>query len=144
MNIRKGDEGGELDNRGSDGKSFPIRSVGWTLNIPFDYFIARGNPGMFLIWKPYGTCVDHIRLVGGLVFGNTFGNGVQFHDWTSFISDGEFCIRACIGPNSQKNCNHIYDLMGCSWVRSSSCNGARLVLIFSSAEHASKLRSGCL
>jgi len=76
INIPKGDEGGELDNRGADGK---------------------GNP------------------IGGLVFGNTFGTGLQYHDWTSFISDGEFCIRACIGPRATSLCNHIYDLQGCRW-----------------------------
>ncbi|KAH8834757.1 carbohydrate-binding module family 13 protein [Flagelloscypha sp. PMI_526] len=29
--------------------------------------------------------------------------------------DGEFCIRACTGPNAAKNCQHIYDVMGCYW-----------------------------
>jgi len=76
VNIKKGDEGGELDNRGADGK---------------------GNP------------------VGGLVYGNTFGSGLQYHEWTSFISDTEFCFRACIGPDATRNCNHIYDVMGCYW-----------------------------
>ncbi|KAG5652613.1 hypothetical protein H0H81_004395 [Sphagnurus paluster] len=76
LNIQKGDEGGELDNRGADG---------------------NGNPA------------------GGLVFGNTFGNGVQYHEWTSFISDNEFCFRACIGGDATVNCNHIYDVMGCEW-----------------------------
>ncbi|KAG6915946.1 hypothetical protein DXG01_009168 [Tephrocybe rancida] len=77
LNILQGDEGGELDNRGADG---------------------RGNP------------------IGGLVFGNTFGNGTQYHDWTSFISDTEFCFRACTGADATVNCNHIYDVMGCAWV----------------------------
>ncbi|KAG6861632.1 hypothetical protein C0995_014071 [Termitomyces sp. Mi166 len=76
MNIRKGDEGGELDNRGADG---------------------RGNP------------------IGGLVFGDTFGNGTQYHEWTNFMSDTEFCFRACIGADATKYCNHIYDVMGCMW-----------------------------
>ncbi|KAF8071512.1 carbohydrate-binding module family 13 protein [Lyophyllum atratum] len=76
LNIRKGDSGGELDNRGADG---------------------RGNPS------------------GGLVYGNTFGNGTQYHEWTNFISDGEFCFRACTGGDATANCNHIYDLMGCYW-----------------------------
>jgi len=53
--------------------------------------------------------------VGGLVFGNTFGTGLQYHEWTSFISYNEFCFRACIGPNAPKICNHIYDLLGCFW-----------------------------
>ncbi|KAF8071514.1 carbohydrate-binding module family 13 protein [Lyophyllum atratum] len=76
LNIRKGDAGGELDNRGADG---------------------RGNPS------------------GGLVFGNTFGNGTQYHEWTNFISDNEFCFRACTGGDATVNCNHIYDVMGCYW-----------------------------
>ncbi|KAF8155348.1 carbohydrate-binding module family 13 protein [Mycena galopus ATCC 62051] len=53
--------------------------------------------------------------VGGLVFGNTFGNALQYHEWTSFISDSEFCFRACVGPNAARNCQHIYDLQGCYW-----------------------------
>lgn len=53
--------------------------------------------------------------VGGLVFGNAFGTGLQYHEWTSFISDSEFCFRACVGPNAAVNCNHIYDVMGCYW-----------------------------
>ncbi|KAJ7792070.1 hypothetical protein B0H14DRAFT_3115270 [Mycena olivaceomarginata] len=32
--------------------------------------------------------------VGGLVFGNTLGSALQYHEWTSFISDTEFCFRA--------------------------------------------------
>jgi hypothetical protein len=35
--------------------------------------------------------------VGGLVFGNTFGANLQYHEWTSFIGDSEFCVRACTG-----------------------------------------------
>ncbi|RXW13087.1 hypothetical protein EST38_g12765 [Candolleomyces aberdarensis] len=76
MNIPAGDDGGEMDNRGADGK---------------------GNP------------------IGGLLYGNTFGAGLQYHEWTEFISDDEFCIRACIGPRSKQLCNHIYDIMGCWW-----------------------------
>ncbi|KAG6915295.1 hypothetical protein DXG01_012273 [Tephrocybe rancida] len=76
LNIKKGDSGGELDNRGADG---------------------NGNPA------------------GGLVYGNTFGVGTQYHEWTSFISENEFCFRACVGGDAMTNCNHIYDLMGCYW-----------------------------
>ncbi|KAK7461783.1 hypothetical protein VKT23_008215 [Stygiomarasmius scandens] len=53
--------------------------------------------------------------IGGLVYGNTFGNALQYHEWTSFISDKEFCFRACVGPNAARNCQHIYDVMGCFW-----------------------------
>ncbi|KAJ7266584.1 carbohydrate-binding module family 13 protein [Mycena rebaudengoi] len=53
--------------------------------------------------------------VGGLVFGNSFGQGQQYHEWTSFIGSDEFCFRACTGPNAARNCQHIYDVMGCFW-----------------------------
>jgi hypothetical protein len=53
--------------------------------------------------------------VGGLLFGNTFGANRQYHEWTSFISDSQFCFRACTGPNARENCQHIYDEMGCNW-----------------------------
>ncbi|KAJ7149933.1 carbohydrate-binding module family 13 protein [Mycena filopes] len=76
INIKGGDEGGELDPHGADG---------------------NGNP------------------IGGLVFGDSFGAGLQYHEWTSFISDTEFCFRACVGPNAARNCQHIYDVMGCYW-----------------------------
>ncbi|KAF5359396.1 hypothetical protein D9756_002913 [Leucocoprinus leucothites] len=76
ININKGDQGGELDNRGPDGK---------------------GNP------------------IGGLLYGNTFSNAMQYHEWTNFMSDSQFCIRACKGPRAKELCNHIYDLMGCEW-----------------------------
>ena len=56
-------------------------------------------------------------IVGGLVYGNSFGPGLQYHEWTSFISDDEFCFRACVGARATSLCNHIYDLMGCYWVR---------------------------
>jgi hypothetical protein len=42
--------------------------------------------------------------VGGLLFGNTFGAALQYHEWTSFISEKEFCFRACTGPNARENC----------------------------------------
>ncbi|EIN04085.1 carbohydrate-binding module family 13 protein [Punctularia strigosozonata HHB-11173 SS5] len=53
--------------------------------------------------------------IGGLVYGDTFGANLQYHEWTSFISDTEFCFRACVGPNARENCQHIYDEMGCYW-----------------------------
>jgi len=76
VNIPSGDSGGEIDNRGADG---------------------RGNP------------------IGGLVYGDAFGAGLQYHEWTSFISDKEFCFRACIGARATSLCNHVYDIMGCYW-----------------------------
>ncbi|KAF8149025.1 macrophage activating glycoprotein [Crassisporium funariophilum] len=76
INIPQGDSGGEMDNRGADGK---------------------GNP------------------IGGLLYGNSFGAGIQYHEWTTFISDNEFCMRACVGARATQLCNHIYDIMGCYW-----------------------------
>ncbi|KAG6812253.1 hypothetical protein H0H92_003709 [Tricholoma furcatifolium] len=63
---------------------------------------------------------------GGLVYGNTFGNGVQYHEWTSFISDSEFCFRACVGADATVNCNHIYDTMGCYWVGTSPLRSSQI------------------
>ncbi|KAM6503982.1 carbohydrate-binding module family 13 protein [Amanita muscaria] len=53
--------------------------------------------------------------VGGLVYGNSFGTALQYHEWTSFISDTQFCFRACVGASATSLCNHIYDEMGCDW-----------------------------
>ena len=50
--------------------------------------------------------------IGGLVYGDVFGPGQQFHEWTNFMSAREFCIRACIGSKAPTNCQHIYDVMG--------------------------------
>jgi len=50
--------------------------------------------------------------IGGLVYGNVFGSGQQFHEWTNFMGADEFCIRACIGSKAPTNCQHIYDVMG--------------------------------
>ena len=52
------------------------------------------------------------------MYGNTFHQGMQYHAWTSFISDSMFCIRACYGFRASELCNNIYDEMGCEWVRS--------------------------
>ncbi|GAA5987022.1 hypothetical protein JCM5350_002818 [Sporobolomyces pararoseus] len=52
--------------------------------------------------------------IGGLLLSNIGGKTFQFKEWTQFISDDEFCIRACYdGPDSWKWC--IYDVMGCYW-----------------------------
>ncbi|WWC67152.1 uncharacterized protein I206_101059 [Kwoniella pini CBS 10737] len=54
---------------------------------------------------------------GGLVFTNAFSGGYeQTHEWTSFMSSNEFCIRACRdGPNAAAYCQHIYDVLSCSF-----------------------------
>ncbi|GAA6014066.1 hypothetical protein JCM10207_000225 [Rhodosporidiobolus poonsookiae] len=77
INIKKGDDGGELDPHGADG---------------------NGNP------------------IGAVVLSTVNGKLTQIKEWTSFISDDEFCIRACYnGPDAWRWCNHIYDVMGCYW-----------------------------
>lgn len=56
--------------------------------------------------------------IGGLVFSNAFGQKYkQIHEWMSFMSDSQFCFRACLGKsqNAQNLCQHIYDTMGCNW-----------------------------
>ncbi|WVW81442.1 hypothetical protein I302_103436 [Kwoniella bestiolae CBS 10118] len=54
---------------------------------------------------------------GGLVFTNAFtGNFEQTHEWTSFMSSDQFCIRACRdGPNAADYCQHIYDVLSCGF-----------------------------
>ncbi|WVQ85133.1 hypothetical protein IAT38_007298 [Cryptococcus sp. DSM 104549] len=54
---------------------------------------------------------------GGLVFTNAYtGAYEQAHEWTSFMSYNEFCIRACRdGPNAAGYCEHIYDLLSCQF-----------------------------
>ncbi|WWD22890.1 hypothetical protein CI109_107385 [Kwoniella shandongensis] len=54
---------------------------------------------------------------GGLVFTNAFtGSYEQTHEWTSFMSSNEFCIRACRdGPNAAGYCEHIYDVLSCGF-----------------------------
>ncbi|KAM5543465.1 hypothetical protein V8D89_002716 [Ganoderma adspersum] len=54
--------------------------------------------------------------IGGLVFSSAFGGMAQMHEWTNFVAYDEFCIRACKdGPKAPALCQHIYDVMGCSW-----------------------------
>lgn len=43
------------------------------------------------------------------MYGNQFGANLQYHEWTSFLSESQFCFRACVGPNARENCQHIYD-----------------------------------
>ncbi|KAF8893217.1 hypothetical protein CPB84DRAFT_1783449 [Gymnopilus junonius] len=54
--------------------------------------------------------------IGGLVFSNAFGQLQQMHEWTNFVSDSEFCFRACRpSPQAPRFCEHIYDVLGCAW-----------------------------
>lgn len=62
-----------------------------SMNIP------RGDEGGEL--DPHGADGNG-NPVGGLVFGNSFGNALQYHEWTSFMSDSEFCFRACVSNSA--------------------------------------------
>ncbi|KAF8888564.1 hypothetical protein BD779DRAFT_1439921 [Infundibulicybe gibba] len=54
--------------------------------------------------------------IGGLVFSTAFGPLQEIFEWTNFISDSQFCFRACKpGPMAPTFCQHIYDEMGCAW-----------------------------
>ncbi|KAF8069106.1 hypothetical protein FPV67DRAFT_1105941 [Lyophyllum atratum] len=54
--------------------------------------------------------------IGGLVFSSAFGQLQEIVEWTNFISDTQFCFRACKpGPMAPTWCQHIYDEMGCAW-----------------------------
>ena len=68
-----------------------VPEVNWTTVQPSPSFIPFLLPQ--LIWSFFAT-------VGGLVYGNSSGAGQQHHEWTSFISDKDFCFRACIGARS--------------------------------------------
>ncbi|KAG5732230.1 hypothetical protein E4T56_gene11495 [Termitomyces sp. T112] len=54
--------------------------------------------------------------IGGLVFSSAFGQLEQIFEWTNFVSDSQFCFRACKpAPMAPTWCQHIYDTMGCNW-----------------------------
>ncbi|KAF9028564.1 carbohydrate-binding module family 13 protein [Hymenopellis radicata] len=74
--------------------------------------VAAGDAGGEL--DPHGADGNG-NPIGGLVYGNSFGTGQQYHEWTSFISSNEFCFRACVGAQAATLCQHIYDVMGCYW-----------------------------
>ena len=77
INIRKGDEGGELDPHGYNGLGNPIGGLVWTRSAA-----------------------------------NHSGEWTQIKEWNQFISDTDFSLRACWGPNATQYCPHIYDEMG--------------------------------
>lgn len=54
---------------------------------------------------------------GGLVFTNAFsGQYEQLHEWTSFQSASNFCLKGCRdGPNAAGYCEHVYDVLGCGF-----------------------------
>jgi len=73
--------------------------------------------------------------VGGLVNGNSSDQGLQYHEWTSFISDNKFCFRACVGARATNLCNDIYDVMGCYWVRFSNTSLTTLPCSFTDNQY---------
>ncbi|BGP49284.1 hypothetical protein JCM10450v2_005168 [Rhodotorula kratochvilovae] len=71
--------------------------------------IAAGDDGGEL--DPHGA-TGKGNPIGSLVY----NNGVQIHEWTSFISDTEFCFRICHdASDAWLWCQHIYDIQGCAW-----------------------------
>ncbi|KAF9446482.1 hypothetical protein P691DRAFT_673530 [Macrolepiota fuliginosa MF-IS2] len=77
------------------------------LNVP------KGDAGGEL--DPHGADGNG-NPIGGLVFSSAFGQLEQIQEWTNFMSDTEFCFRACKpGPMAATWCQHIYDVMGCAW-----------------------------
>ncbi|KZT36170.1 hypothetical protein SISSUDRAFT_1050296 [Sistotremastrum suecicum HHB10207 ss-3] len=75
--------------------------------------IAAGDEGGEL--DPHGADGNG-NPIGGLVFGSSFGKLQQYHEWTNFMSDTEFCFRACKdAPKAPTFCQHIYDVLGCQW-----------------------------
>lgn len=74
--------------------------------------IAQGDAGGEL--DPHGADGNG-NPIGGLVYGNSFGRALQYHEWTMFVSASQFCFRACVGPRAAELCQHIYDEMGCDW-----------------------------
>lgn len=70
MNVAAGDEGGELDPSGADGNGNPIGKL------------SCGNTSCLGALDADRSVTRHI---GALVY----SNGVQIHEWTSFISDNQ-------------------------------------------------------
>ncbi|PWN22895.1 hypothetical protein BCV69DRAFT_100460 [Microstroma glucosiphilum] len=53
---------------------------------------------------------------GNLVFSCSDKKCTQRHRWMLFLSDKQYCLRACEdGPNSEAMCRHTYDRLGCEW-----------------------------
>lgn len=77
LQIRKGDDGGELDPHGSNNLGNPIGGLVWT----------RSTQDQSGAWT-------------------------QIKEWNQFISDRDFSLRACWGPNATQYCPHVYDEMG--------------------------------
>lgn len=94
-----------------------VQVAGWwdgtKLNIP------HGDNGGEL--DPHGATGEG-NPVGGNVTTNIQGKqGDTFYEeWMMFISYDQFCARICTaevnGVPVRKQCDHIYDLMGCQWV----------------------------
>ncbi|CAD6582082.1 MAG: hypothetical protein CYPHOPRED_001832 [Cyphobasidiales sp. Tagirdzhanova-0007] len=76
--------------------------------------VPRGDEGGEL--DPHGASGNGNPIGALVVGGDAAGNKIQFKEWTQFISDDTFCIRACYpGSEDAELCNHIYDTLGCYW-----------------------------
>ncbi|KAE8221982.1 hypothetical protein CF319_g2368 [Tilletia indica] len=77
--------------------------------------VKKGDDGGEL--DPHGAAGTG-NPIGGLVYTNVFnGKDQQIDEWMMFISDSEFCFRACnpSDPLAWQRCQHIYDTEGCGW-----------------------------
>ncbi|GAA5866840.1 hypothetical protein JCM8547_003581 [Rhodosporidiobolus lusitaniae] len=75
--------------------------------------IASGDEGGEL--DPHGADGNG-NPIGAVVLSTVPGTLTQIKEWTMFIGDGEFCVRACFNKaGAAAKCEHIYDVMGCYW-----------------------------
>ncbi|KAG6906544.1 hypothetical protein DXG01_013252 [Tephrocybe rancida] len=112
LNVPAGDEGGELDPHGADGNGAPFslfspKSLNsLVLLLPSAYFIAsrhhsylltseRNAPQIYLKKTPHAPNRNTGNPIGGLVFSSAFGQLEEIFEWTNFLSDQQFCFRAC-------------------------------------------------
>jgi len=96
VNLQGGDMGGELDPHGADEQGNPLGAL-WYSNSLGDNTAAFANR--------FKNKQD-----------NTAGE-TQVIEWIDFIGSNMFCLRGCNpnDPNAAKLCNHIYDIVGCTY-----------------------------
>ncbi|PWN26027.1 hypothetical protein BDZ90DRAFT_246826 [Jaminaea rosea] len=78
--------------------------------------IPEGDAGGEM--DPHGED-DLMNPIGGVVYSTVVpgheGTPYQLGEWTNFMSWNQFCLRACWGTNARAQCQHIYDVLGCTW-----------------------------
>lgn len=85
---------------------------GTRVNIP------AGDAGGEL--DPHGATGEGNPVGGNVTTHLATGNNVFYEEWMMFIGANQFCFRICTanlnGVGVDKQCEHIYDVMGCQWV----------------------------